>query len=101
MENNKMKQQSPLPPRLERELQDLLGATPRLPEERLRRVRLAVYARLAPATLPPWLRWRTLLPAAAALLLLGGAVGWNLGGIADGADSDLAGSLFLAAPGGL
>jgi hypothetical protein len=85
---------------LEQELQDLLGAAPRLPEERLRRVRLAVYARLEQPALPAWLRWRTALPAAAALLLLGGVLGWTLGErIEDG--SDLAGTVLSVTAGGL
>lgn len=104
MENDDMKRQAPLPSqRLEQELDQLFGAAPRLPEERLRRVRLAVHARVAQQSataLPQWLRWRTLVPAAAALLLLGGAVGWNLGGRID-EGGDFGGSLFMAAPGGL
>lgn len=90
--------------RLERELEALLGAPPRLPEARLRRVRGAVFERLAqprPA-LPQWLQWRTAAPAAAALLLLGGAMGWNLGErLEDGPAADLAGTLLIMAPGGL
>lgn len=106
MEPDDMNDQSPRPSgeRLERELEALLGTAPHLPEARLQRVRGAVFERLArphPA-LPQWLQWRTAVPAAAALLLLGGALGWNLGErLEDGPAADLAGTLMTMAPGGL
>lgn len=89
--------------RHEEELRRLLGAPVDLPEARLRRVREAVFARIAQADAPPrWLRWQMAVPAAASLLLVGCVLGWNAGDrLADNQDLDLFGAVLMTVPGGV
>ena len=87
---------------LEPELQALLGPPARFAEARLRRIRSGVFTQLAQpaAALPRWLRWRLALPAALSLLLLGGALGWNVEPrVADAQDLGLFSAVLMAASG--
>ncbi len=87
--------------RLERELQFLLGSPARFSEARLRRIHSGVFTQLAQAAaLPRWLRWRLALPAALSLLLLGGALGWNVEPrVAEAQDLGLFSAVLMAASG--
>lgn len=95
--------QDPRERELESGLQALFGPAPRIAEARLQRVRRGVFTRLEQqALLPRWLRWQLALPAAASLLLLGAALGWNVEPrLTQPQPLDLFGSVLMGAPGDL
>ncbi len=66
---------------LEDALASLLGLNAALPPERLRKLRVGVFERIAaqpPYRLSDFFRWRIALPAALSLLFAGAALGWTV-----------------------